>query len=328
MTYGNIRGLEKPVSRLVQGTVMVGSADEGASFRLLDEVYDLGCTTFDTAHVYGNGDVERTVGRWVRSRGLRGEVVIIGKGAHHSADRHRVTPYDITADLHDSLARFGFGDIDLYILHRDDENVPVEPIIDVLNEHRQAGKIGAFGASNWTHGRVEAANRYAVAAGLEPFSASSPNFSLAEQVQEPWPGCVSISGPRGVAARAWYAEHDQPLFTWSSLAGGFFSGRFRRDNLETFTSYLDRLCVASYCYEANFGRLERAEQLAQEKSVSLPQLALAYVLSQPLDIYALVGCNTAAEFRANLDAASLVLTPEERAWLEGSSAEGSANPPA
>ncbi len=86
--------------------------------------------------------------------------------------------------------------------------------------------------------------------------------------------------------------------------------------------------MASYGYEANFGRLERAEQLAQEKSVSLPQLALAYVLSQPLDIYALVGCNTAAEFRANLDAASLVLTPEERAWLEGSSAEGSANPPA
>ena len=317
MPYGKIKGLDKPVSRLVQGTVMVSSADEKASFRLLDDVYELGCTTFDTAHVYGDGDNERTVGRWVHSRGLRDTVVIIGKGAHHNEDRRRVTPFDIAADLHDSLARFGFDSIDLYILHRDDEGVPVEPIIDALNEHRRAGKIRAFGASNWTHRRIEAANRYAVAAGLEPFAASSPNFSLAEQVQEPWSGCVSVSGPSGAEARAWYAEQGTPLFTWSSLAGGFFSGRFRRDNLEDFTSYLDRLCVSSYCYEANFGRLERAETLAQERGVSLPQLALAYVLSQPMDIYALVGCNTAAEFRANLDAVSLKLTAEERAWLEG-----------
>ncbi len=321
MTYGRIQGLDKPVSRLVQGTVMVSSDKEETSFRLLDEVYELGCTTFDTAHVYGNGDNERTVGRWVRSRGLRDNVVIIGKGAHHNADRRRVTPFDIAADLHDSLARFGFDHIDVYILHRDDPEVPVEPIIDALNEHRRAGKIRAFGASNWTHGRIEAANRYAVAAGLEPFAASSPNFSLAEQVQEPWPGCVSVSGPSGAAARAWYAEQGTPLFTWSSLAGGFFSGRFRRDNLETFTTYLDRLCVESYCYEANFGRLERAETLAQEKGVSLPQLALAYVLGQPLDIYALVGCNTAAEFRANLGAANLELTPAERTWLEGVGAQ-------
>lgn len=315
--YGSVHGLGKRVSRLVQGTVMISSADEQASFRLLDEIYALGCTTFDTAHVYGGGDNERTVGRWVRTRGLQDEVVIIGKGAHHNEDRRRVTPFDITADLHDSLARFGFSEIDLYILHRDDPLVPVEPIIDVLNEHRRAGKIRAFGASNWTHSRIDAANRYAAAAGLEPFAVSSPNFSLAEQVREPWPGCVSISGPGGAAARAWYAEAQLPLFTWSSLAGGFFSGRFRRDNLESFTTYLDRLCVSSYGYAANFGRLERAEALAREKSVSLPQLALAYVMRQPLDIYALIGCNTAAEFRANLDAVRLELTPKERAWLEG-----------
>ncbi len=316
MTYGRIKGLDKPVSRLVQGTVMVGSADERGSFRLLDEIFALGGTAFDTAHVYGGGDNERTVGRWVRTRGLRDSVVIIAKGAHHNEDRKRVTPFDITADLHDSLARFGFDHIDLYILHRDDPDVPVEPIIEVLNEHQRAGKIRAFGASNWSHTRVDAANRYATEAGLEPFAVSSPNFSLAEQVREPWPGCMTISGPSGAAARAWYAEQKLPLFTWSSLAGGFFSGRFRRDNLETFTSYLDRLCVSSYCYEENFRRLEHTEELAREKGVSLPQLALAYVMSQPLDIYALVGCSSGAEFRANLDACALELTAEERAWLE------------
>lgn len=317
MTYGTLPGLDKPVSRLVQGTVMVNSTDETASFRLLDEIYALGCTAFDTAHGYGNGDNERTVGRWLRSRGLREEVVIIAKGAHHNQDRKRVTPFDIGADLHDSLARFRVDEIDLYILHRDDPTVPVGPIIKTLNDYQQEGKLRAFGASNWTHTRLGEANRYAVEHGLTPFAISSPNFSLAEQVKEPWEGCVSIGGPSGAAARAWYWEQGLPLLTWSSLAGGFFSGRFRRDNLDTFTSNLDRLCVSSYCYEENFRRLERAEKLAHEKGISLPQLALAFVTSQPLDLYALVGCNSGAEFAANLWALHLELSEAERSWLEG-----------
>lgn len=317
MRYGSLPGLEKRVSRLVQGTVMVSSADEVGSYRLLDEVFALGGTAFDTAHVYGQGDNERTFGRWVTSRGVRDEVVVIAKGAHHNEDRKRVTPHDITADLHDSLARFGFDYVDLYVLHRDDPTVPVGPIVEVLNDHRNAGLIRAFGGSNWSHERVAEANRYAEDHGLTPFAVSSPNFSLAEQVQEPWPGCVSIGGPSGREARAWYGAQNLPLLTWSSLAGGFFSGRFRRDNLDSFTSYLDRLCVTSYAYEENFRRLDRAEQLAHDKGVSLPQLALAYVLSQPLDIYALVGCSSGAEFAANIEALELKLSQQERGWLEG-----------
>ncbi len=317
MRYGTLPGLDKPLARLVQGTVMVSSADEGASFRLLDEVFALGGTAFDTAHVYGGGDNERTVGRWVRSRGLRDSVVIIAKGAHHNEDRKRVTPFDITADLHDSLARFGFDHIDLYVLHRDDPAVPVGPIVEVLNEHRKAGLVRAFGGSNWTHERVAEANRYAEEHGLVPFAVSSPNFSLAEQVRGPWEGCVSIGGPSGKVARTWYNQERLPLLTWSSLAGGFFSGRFRRDNLDSFTSYLDRLCVTSYAYEENFKRLDRAEQMARDKGVSLPQLALAYVMSQPLDIYALIGCQSGAEFAANLEALAFGLTDEECGWLEG-----------
>ena len=316
MQYGNVAGVGKPVSRLVQGTVMVGSDRLEESFKLLDEVKELGCTAFDTGHVYGQGDNERTVGRWVRERGVRDEVVVIGKGAHHNADRKRVTPFDITADLHDSLARFGFDHVDLYLLHRDDPSVPVGPIIDVLNEHLESGKINAFGASNWTPERISEANSYAEKNGLKPFVASSPNFSLAEQETEPWPDCESISGRKGEAAREWYAEREMPLFTWSSLAGGFFSGRFTRDNLDTFEAYLDTLCVEVYCHEENFKRLDRVKELGEEKGLSIPQVALAYVLSQPLDIYALVGCNSGEEYRANMEASELRLTPEEIAWLD------------
>ena len=211
MENGHVPGIDKPISRLVQGTIMVSDDDLPGSFALLDAVYDQGVTAFDTARHYGNGN-EAVVGRWVRERGLRDRVVIVGKGAHHSPERNRVTPEDIADDLDESLRQFGFDTIDLYLLHRDDPSVPVGPIVEALNEHQRAGKIRAFGSSNWDHERIAEANAYAEAHGLIPFAASSPQFSLVEQVDAPWPGCISIGGPNGAAAREWYqAQPDADL---------------------------------------------------------------------------------------------------------------------
>jgi aryl-alcohol dehydrogenase-like predicted oxidoreductase len=317
MEYGQLSGINKPISRLVQGTIMCKTSEQDKVNTLLDSVYQHGINTFDTAHVYGNGECERSVGAWFNSRGLRDDIVLIAKGAHLNQDRQRVTPFDISADIHDSLARFKTGYIDLYLLHRDDPDVPVGPIVERLHEHKQKGQILAYGGSNWSHERVAAANAYAAAHGLTPFVASSPNFSLADQAQPPWQGCVTISGPSHKAAREWYREAELPLFTWSSLAGGFFSGRFRQDNLASFETYLDRLCVDVYCFGGNWGRLERAELLAAEKGVSLPQIALAYVLNQPQDIYALIACWTPEEVADNVKALEIQLTADELKWLEG-----------
>src|SRR5688572_3400359 len=137
MRYGDIPGVNKPVARVVQGSTMIGSdLDEAKSFGLLDQVYELGCNTFDTAHVYSNGNSERIIGRWMQARGLRDNIVIITKGAAHSEDRRRTTPFDIASDLHDSLARLKTDYIDLYLLHRDDPDVPFEP----RSEERRVGK--------------------------------------------------------------------------------------------------------------------------------------------------------------------------------------------
>ena len=317
MEYGQIPGIEKPVSRLVQGTIMCNTQEQDYANSLLDSVFEAGINAFDTAHVYGNGECERSVGAWVNSRGLRDEVVLIGKGTHLNQDRHRVTPFDISADIHDSLARLKTDYIDLYILHRDDPSVPVGPIVERLHAHKEQGHIQAYGGSNWTHERVAAANQYAAKHGLTPFAVSSPNFSLAEQAKEPWSGCVTISGPDHQRARDWYLEHQIPLFTWSSLAGGFFSGRFTPDNLDEFDTYLDKLCVEVYCFGENWNRLERAKELAAQKDVSLPQIALAYVLNQPQDIYALIACWQPEEVIDNVKALEIKLTPEELSWLEG-----------
>src|SRR6185503_15321266 len=267
MRYGGIPGVNKPVARVVQGSTMIGSdLDEAKSFALLDQVYELGGNTIDTAHVYSNGNSERIIGRWMQARGLRDNIVIITKGAAHSEDRRRMTPFDIASDLHDSLARLRTDHIDLYLLHRDDPDVPVGPIMDILNEHQQAGRFHAFGASNWSHQRIEEANAYARANDLAPFVVSSPQFSLADSLAEPWPLCLSISGSAGAAAREWYAQTQMPLLIWSPLASGFFSGRFRRDNLDQFGEReWDEVAIRTYANEANFQRFDRASVLAAEK---------------------------------------------------------------
>jgi aryl-alcohol dehydrogenase-like predicted oxidoreductase len=318
MRYTEIPGVNKPVARLIQGGTMFGSdLDEAESCLLLDQVYELGCNTIDTAHVYSAGESERLIGRWMQERGLREEVVIITKGAAHSRDRRRLTPFDIAADLHDSLARLRTNYVDLYLLHRDDLNVPVEPIVEALNEHIQAGRIHAFGASNWSHERIEAANAYARAHGLQPFVASSPQFSLADSQAEPWPLCLSISGSAGKAAREWYAEAQMPLLIWSPLASGFFSGKFRRDNLDQFGEReWDEVAIRTYANEENFQRLDRASMLAAEKGLSPAQVALAYVMNQPMNVFAVVGPHSAEKFKANIEASDLELTAREMAWLD------------
>jgi len=316
MDYGTVPGIDKPVSRVAQGGDMLRTDQQAQSFELLDAVFAQGCTAFDNAHVYGGGGSERVLGRWINDRGIRGRVVILTKGAHHNPDRRRVTPFDIAADLYDSLARLGTDHIDLYVLHRDDPSVPVGPIVECLNEHRDAGRIGAFGGSNWTHRRIAEANEYADQHGLVGFAVSSPNFSLAEMVREPWGECVSIGGPAGAEARAWYADNQLAIFSWSTLARGFFSGRFTRQDMEARPADDRDLAVYSFRSEDNLKRLDRVHELAAAKGCTVPQLALAWVLNQPLNVFALVGAASGEEYRANAVACDLKLTPAELAWLD------------
>ena len=316
MEYGYVRGVDKPISRLVQGTVMVDEADREGSFALLDAVVELGGTAFDTARHYGHGN-EAVVGGWVRARGLQDQVVIIGKGAHPTPDEpNRVTPAAIAADLDESLRQLGLETIDLYLLHRDDPDMPVGPIVAALNGHHRSGKIRAFGGSNWTHERIAEANAYAEAHGLIPFVASSPQFSLVEQIDEPWPGCISIGGPGNAAAQAWYQANQMAVFSWSSLAGGFLSGGFTRDEPGSLPEDAAARARRAYGTDANFERLDRARTLAAERGLTVPQIALAYALSQPLNLFTIVGSESGEEFAANAAAEAVRLSPAELAWLD------------
>ncbi len=315
--YGEIPFIDKPVSRIVQGTLMLSYDKKEEAFGLLDEVYGLGVNTFDCAPVYGeNGDAERILGRWISQRSNRDRIVLITKGAHHNQWRSRVTPYDILSDIHDSLARMSVSCIDLYFLHRDDPLVPVGPIMETLNSLQAQGKIRAFGASNWSHERIARANEYAAEHGMNGFVASSPYYGLAQQVHDPWgKGCVSLTGIKQMAARQWYQKSQFPVFAYSSLGNGFFSGRVRSDCPEMAQTQLGEAAIKGYCYPENFERLRRAEYLACAKKASVAQIALAWLLFQPLCIYALMSPVTGEQMRDNLQALTLSLTEREASWL-------------
>jgi aryl-alcohol dehydrogenase-like predicted oxidoreductase len=221
----------------------------------------------------------------------------------------------IRQDLRGSLGRLRTDYIDLYLLHRDDPTVAVGPIVQVLNELKNEGKVVLFGVSNWTHERLQEANFYAEKHGLAPFAAVSNQYSLAVQYDAPYPGSVSINSPTD-CPQQWCSTTRYPLLAWSSLARGFFSGKFTRDNLESFDDPQSLISIRCYAREDNFSRLDRARQLAGEKGVTVPQIALAFIFRQPLNTFAITGALNIAQFKENVEAMKIDLTDKEVAWLD------------
>ena len=310
MEYGRVSGLDKPVSRLVMGSMVFSARPIEEVHALYDRFVAAGGNAFDTARVYGAGETEAKFGQWVRERGLREQITVIGKGAHHDpkTDEQRVTPEAIEADVEASLAALGFDTIDLYLLHRDDPTLPVGPIVEALDAQARRGRLRAYGGSNWTTERLEAANAYAAERGLRPFAAASPNLALAVPKEPMWPRCVSLSGD--AAAQEWYRRAGLPVFAWSSQASGFFSGRFRPDQPEVNPNV-----TRVYYSDENFERLRRATELAREKGCTPTQVALAWVLAHPLQPFALIGPLAMAELEDSLGATEVSLSAEQWAWL-------------
>jgi aryl-alcohol dehydrogenase-like predicted oxidoreductase len=307
MRYLTIPGIDKPISRIALGAVSFTPERYIQAAELLDAFVAAGGTCVDTAHGYGRGASERALGIWLRDRGTRDQIVVLDKGCHPIGDSGpRVGPQFIHADLADSLERLQTDYIDLYLLHRDDERVPVGAIVEALNEEHAAGRIRAFGGSNWRTERIAQANAYAAERGLVGFSASSPNLSLARPKEPMWAGCISATD----ADRAWHAATQLALFSWSSQAGGFLSGRFTPED----TSNADLVRV--YYSGENFERLRRATELGRPKGVGPIVIALAYVLSQPFPTVALVGSANIAELNESLQALEIALTPDELAYLD------------
>jgi aryl-alcohol dehydrogenase-like predicted oxidoreductase len=300
------------IPRIVAGTArlgfflpdaLAGRSRREAELRTLDALVEAGCSAFDLAASYQLGGTERLVGHWLASRGLRQKLFLVGKGGHPypGLRPNRLTPEALSGDLDASLRRLRIDRFDLYLLHRDFPGAPLEPIVETLAAAHRAGKIQAWGVSNWGVARIEAIAPVAQQAGLPPMAASSPHFSLVDWVRPPWAGTVSIAGTSNCEARSFHQRTQLPVLAWSPLGSGFL------------TSDEDRGCYGS---AANVARRERVRALARERGCTSAQIALAYLFSQPFPVSAVVRTSTGEKMREDLGAAAMRLTAAEVQALE------------
>lgn len=298
----SIPGLDKPASAVAMGFEDFRTFSSGAI--LLDAFWERGGNIFDTAYIYAGGYTEKLFGEWQKSRGVREEAVVIGKGAHSPL----VYPDVIAKQLTQSLDRLQTDYVDVYFMHRDNTDVPVGEFVDAMDAEVKAGRIrGPYGGSNWTKERMSEAIAYAKANGKTPPQALSNNFALAEMLDPIWGGCITASTPD---FKQWLIDSQVTNFSWSSQARGFFTdlaGRDKRDNEEL---------VRVWYNEQNFGRRDRAIELAQKLGQSPIHVALAYVLAQPFPSVPLIGPRRLVELEDSLKAFDIQLTPEQVKWLE------------
>lgn len=316
MKYTQIPFIDKPVSRIVLGGSGKLFTSGGDVTEVMEAALECGINCVDTAREYGNS--EAAIGRYFREHGRRDDFVLISKCCHPTlAFVQRVSPSAAESDLMRSLETLETDHIDIYFLHRDDESVSAGRIAEFMHRFHEEGKIKAFGGSNWSAKRIAELNAYAESHGLTGFTVSSPHYSLGRQQHDPWGnGCKTITGDKNADQRAFYAHTQMPLFCWAALCGGMFSGAVKSTEPGPMIKHLGFNSTWGYFCKDNFQRLRRCEMMAEEKGVSVAQLALAWILGAELNTLAIVGCNTPERVRENARAADLELAQEDRYWLK------------
>ncbi|WP_159881818.1 aldo/keto reductase [Paenibacillus puerhi] len=320
MEKKRITGTSLDCSSIVLGSVNFGSKlSEEQSFRLMDAFVEAGGNMVDTAQVYANwlpGErslSEKTVGRWMKARGNRSQLIVTTKGAHPdpaSPQIRRLTSELIAEDLEGSLKRLQVDELDLYWLHRDDPYRPVGEILHTMNELAQAGKFRYFGCSNWRTYRIAEARDYARKHGLRGFVCSQVSWSLAKVDASRIEDTTLMHMDESMYR--YHENYPMAVFAYSSQAQGLFSKLG-----ESAAGMEDERIPPMYRLEENARRYERAKRLAEELSRPVSQIALAYMLAQPIQTFPIVGCRTDEQLSDSLQAADIRLKPTQIAYLEG-----------
>lgn len=303
----NLPGLSKDLFPLVFGCD--NQSDANHAFAMFDHYSALGGNVFDTAYIYNDGMSDQYLGRWIKARNNRKEIVVLGKGAH-TPD---CFPSMIRPQLEETLSRLKSDYLDIYCLHRDNLDVPVSEFIDTLNQLKEEGLISVFGASNWTLKRFKEANEYAKSTNQQSFTLVSNNFSLARMIEPVWPGCVSCSEED---FKTYLEENQIAIFPWSSQARGFFleTQEFQGATHGADPNKEEQIRV--WHSEDNLQRRSRCFQLAKKMGVEPIQVALSFVMNQPFPSFPLIGPRNFFETESSMQSLLIELNSEQVNWLD------------
>ena len=297
----DLPGLIKPGSRLALGCD--NQTSDLHAFTMFDHFYGSGGRIFDTAFIYNHGMGDTYLGDWINARKVEDDVIVLGKGAHTP----ECEPKYIRPQVLKSLERLQIPKLDIFCLHRDNPDIPVDEFIDALADIKNEGLVDLIGASNWEMDRFSEARDYAMKNAKEPFTVLSNNFSLAEMIEPVWPGCVGVNDHY----LKYLIEERIMLFPWSSQARGFFIQKKEVMSNEHFSNPTLDEEKRVWHYEKNLQRRQACFEVAKARNVQPIQVALAYVLHKSQLIFPLIGPRTIFESNSSIQATQLALTAKE-----------------
>ncbi len=318
MRYRAIPQTDLSPSVVCLGTAPFGTGiDEVTAHTLLDTFFEHGGNFLDTAHAYGEwvpggiGLSERVIGKWLKARGVREKIVLATKGAQPLADAphiSRLSRADIVSDLDGSLRDLQVDNVDLYWLHRDDPKRPVADILETLNDQVTQGKIRYFGCSNWHLARIIEAKTYAEEHHIAGFVGNQLLWSYAVANPDAIEDRTLVL--MDAATQEFHRTSQMAVMAYTSQGRGFFSKLLQgRDTLP------ERL-RNTYDSEENATRLQRLQHVAQETSLSIPTLVLAYITNQPFPAFPITASQQTAQLLENVQAADAVLSADTISYLE------------
>jgi aryl-alcohol dehydrogenase-like predicted oxidoreductase len=302
------------VSRLCMGTMQFGwSLGEVDSRRVLSAAFDAGITFFDTADVYsrwvdGNpGGVSETyLGNWMKQNEIPRDQIVLatkvrGKMGEGPNDQGLSRAHIMNA-VEASLRRMQVDHIDLYQSHSTDDDTPIEETLRAYDDLVRQGKVRYLGASNYAAWELMQALWTSDKFNLARYDSLQPHYNLIERDEFER------------ELRAVCLAYEIAVIPYSPLAGGFLTGKYRRDQPAPDSNRAKGLQHAAT--EKNFALLDKLDEIGKTHSATVAQVALAWVLADPVITSPIIGATSIEQLNNNLGALNVKLSAEERADLD------------
>lgn len=296
--------------KIIFGANVFGwTLDEKQSFRMLDELYELGYCGIDTANMYstwvpGNigGESERIIGKWMKERKNREHMRIITKVGMQVQAKSGLKKDYILEAIDQSLANLQTDYVDVYLAHQEDTSTPIEESLEAFTHIKKSGRSLAIGSSNYSITGLKESVKMAEDTNLDSFQVYQPEYNLyqREKFEDQYADfCL---------------KNEIDVITYFSLASGFLTGKYRSKE-DAGKSQRGASIVKNYLNEKGFRLLKVMDQLATEKNTKLSTLAIAWLLNQRSVYAPIVSATTSEQLREVLNAARLKLTNDDLSFL-------------
>jgi aryl-alcohol dehydrogenase-like predicted oxidoreductase len=280
------------------GNVFGWTADEQESFAVLDAYVEAGGNFVDTANSYmvKGGESETVIGRWMRERGNRDDIVLATKVGGGKGATRNLRPDNVKAQCEASLERLQTDRIDVYYAHFDDEETPLEDSLRAFDALVQAGKVRHVAASNYSPERLTRALELQRGKGLAEFTVLQPHYNLVERDFERT--LLPVADAWALAVCPYFA-----------LAKGFLTGKYRPGGKEVESKRAEGARV--YLERGGEAVLEALDEVAADHGVEPAAIAVAWLLAHPRVVAPIASARTPEQLAATLPAATLELTPDQ-----------------